>query len=156
VIVPINERTDTASCRALTNINPTPQFLRAVHNHFVPHFGFLFDTLAVAEQTDVREVRCAGVKLLKYFAGERHPYLVNQCVRDFVLAQQVEELGSQPLFIANFQCEPVIFWEFIQEGLETRHREEQIAFALRQAETGTAVGEVIRKMGISTQTFYRL
>jgi putative transposase len=37
----------------------------------------------------------------------------------------------------------------------TRLREEQIAFALRQAETGTPVGEVIRKMGISTQTFYR-
>jgi putative transposase len=28
-------------------------------------------------------------------------------------------------------------------------------FALRQADTGTPVGEVIRKMGISTQTFYR-
>ena len=38
---------------------------------------------------------------------------------------------------------------------KTRYSEEQIAFALRQAETGTPVGEVIRKMGISTQTFYR-
>ena len=38
---------------------------------------------------------------------------------------------------------------------KTRYSEEQIAFALRQAETGTLVGEVIRKMGISTQTFYR-
>ena len=38
---------------------------------------------------------------------------------------------------------------------KTRYTEEQIAFALRQAETGTPVGEVIRKMGISTQTFYR-
>jgi putative transposase len=37
----------------------------------------------------------------------------------------------------------------------TRYSEEQIAFALRQAETGTPVGEVIRKMGISAQTFYR-
>jgi Transposase. len=33
--------------------------------------------------------------------------------------------------------------------------EEQIAFALRQAELGTSVSEVIRKMGISEQTFYR-
>jgi len=33
--------------------------------------------------------------------------------------------------------------------------DEQIAFALRQAETGTPVAEVIRKMGISEQTFYR-
>jgi putative transposase len=38
---------------------------------------------------------------------------------------------------------------------KTRYTEEQIAFALRQAETGTPGGEVIRKMGISTQTFYR-
>jgi putative transposase len=33
--------------------------------------------------------------------------------------------------------------------------EEQIAFALKQAEHGTPVLEVIRKMGISEQTFYR-
>ena len=33
--------------------------------------------------------------------------------------------------------------------------EEQIAFALRQAELGTSVAEIIRKLGISEQTFYR-
>jgi putative transposase len=38
---------------------------------------------------------------------------------------------------------------------KSRFTEEQIAYALRQAETGTAVAEVIRKMGISEQTFYR-
>lgn len=38
---------------------------------------------------------------------------------------------------------------------KSRYTEEQIAFALRQAETGTPVKEVIRKMGISEQTFYR-
>jgi putative transposase len=31
--------------------------------------------------------------------------------------------------------------------------EEQIAFALRQAESGTSVAEIIRKLGISEQTF---
>ena len=36
-----------------------------------------------------------------------------------------------------------------------RYTEEQIAFALRQAESGTTVAEVTRKMGISEQTFYR-
>ena len=36
----------------------------------------------------------------------------------------------------------------------TRFTDEQIAFALRQAETGTPVLEVIRKMGISEATFY--
>ena len=33
--------------------------------------------------------------------------------------------------------------------------EEQIAFALRQAELGTPVIEITRKLGISEQTFYR-
>lgn len=38
---------------------------------------------------------------------------------------------------------------------KTRYTEEQIAFALKQAETGTPVAEVIRRMGVSEQTFYR-
>ena len=33
--------------------------------------------------------------------------------------------------------------------------EEQIAFALRMAETGTRVAEVCRKLGIAEQPFYR-
>lgn len=38
---------------------------------------------------------------------------------------------------------------------KTRYTEEQIAYALKQAETGTSAAEVIRRMGISEQTFYR-
>lgn len=36
-----------------------------------------------------------------------------------------------------------------------RCTEEQIAFALWQAEGGVPVAEVIRKIGVSEQTFYR-
>jgi putative transposase len=36
-----------------------------------------------------------------------------------------------------------------------RFSEEQIAFALRQAESGTTVEEICRKMGVSEPTFYR-
>ena len=36
-----------------------------------------------------------------------------------------------------------------------RFPETQIAFALRQAESGTLVAEIIRKMGTSEVTFYR-
>jgi len=39
--------------------------------------------------------------------------------------------------------------------LKKRYTEEQIAFALRQAEAGTRVGEICRKMGVAEQTFYR-
>jgi putative transposase len=35
-----------------------------------------------------------------------------------------------------------------------RFLEQQIAFALKQAETGTPVAAVLRRMGISEQTFY--
>jgi len=37
---------------------------------------------------------------------------------------------------------------------KTKFSEEQIAFALKQAETGTSVDEVCRKMGICQATFY--
>lgn len=36
----------------------------------------------------------------------------------------------------------------------SKFTDEQITFALRQAETGTKVAEVCRKMGISDATFY--
>lgn len=35
---------------------------------------------------------------------------------------------------------------------KSRFTEEQVAFALKQAETGTPVAEVLRRMGISEQT----
>jgi putative transposase len=38
---------------------------------------------------------------------------------------------------------------------KSRSAEQQIAFALWQAEHGTAVEEICRKLGISSQTFYR-
>jgi putative transposase len=38
---------------------------------------------------------------------------------------------------------------------KSKFTEQQIAFALRQAETGTRVAEVCRKMGISQNTFYQ-
>jgi len=38
---------------------------------------------------------------------------------------------------------------------KSKFTEEQIAFALRQAENGSRVEEVCRKLGITEQTFYR-
>jgi putative transposase len=38
---------------------------------------------------------------------------------------------------------------------KSRFTEQQIAFALQQAETGTSVEEVCRKLGISQATFFR-
>jgi putative transposase len=37
---------------------------------------------------------------------------------------------------------------------KSKFTEEQIAYALRQAETGTKVSEVCRKMGVAEATFY--
>ncbi len=36
----------------------------------------------------------------------------------------------------------------------SRFSDEQIAYALRQAEAGTAVTEIVRKLGVSEATFY--
>jgi putative transposase len=36
----------------------------------------------------------------------------------------------------------------------SRYTDEQVAYALRQAETGTAVADVCRQLGISEATFY--
>ena len=38
---------------------------------------------------------------------------------------------------------------------KSKFTEQQIAFALRQAETGTKIKDVIRQLGITEQTFYR-
>ena len=38
--------------------------------------------------------------------------------------------------------------------MKKRFTEQQIAYALKQAETGTTIQEVVRKMGISEATFY--
>jgi putative transposase len=38
---------------------------------------------------------------------------------------------------------------------KSRYTEEQIVFALKQAELGAPVDEVCRKLGIAEQTFYR-
>lgn len=37
---------------------------------------------------------------------------------------------------------------------KSKFTDEQIAYALRQAETGTKVSEVCRKMGVAEATFY--
>ena len=39
---------------------------------------------------------------------------------------------------------------------KSKFTDEQIAFALRQAETGTIVAEVCRKMGVSEAAFLQL
>ena len=39
--------------------------------------------------------------------------------------------------------------------MKKRFTEEQIAYALRQAESGLSVPEISRKMGVTEQTFYR-
>lgn len=38
---------------------------------------------------------------------------------------------------------------------KSKFTEQQIAFALQQGESGTAITEICRKLGISEQTYYR-
>jgi putative transposase len=57
-------------------------------------------------------------------------------------------------------ADKLVFWhnKILLKGefaMKKKFTEEQIAFALKQAEHGTPVVEVIRKMGITEQTYYR-
>ena len=45
-------------------------------------------------------------------------------------------------------------WENIIAMKRSKFTEQQIVFALKQAETGVSVAEVCRKLGISEATFY--
>src|SRR5260370_5536715 len=45
-------------------------------------------------------------------------------------------------------------WKDIIAMKRSKFRESQIVFALKQAETGVAVAEVCRKLGVSEATFY--
>lgn len=38
--------------------------------------------------------------------------------------------------------------------MKKRYTDQQIAYALKQSETGVSISEIIRKMGISEATFY--
>lgn len=38
--------------------------------------------------------------------------------------------------------------------MKKRYTEQQIAYALKQSETGVSIQEIVRKMGISEATFY--
>ena len=38
---------------------------------------------------------------------------------------------------------------------KSKFTDEQIAFALKQAEGGTSIGEITRRMGVTEATFYR-
>ena len=41
-----------------------------------------------------------------------------------------------------------------KDVMQSQSREEQIAYALRQAEAGTPVGDVCRQLGVSEASFY--
>ncbi|QGQ25790.1 transposase [Gimesia benthica] len=63
-----------------------------------------------------------------------------------------------PCFLIHAECERycyLVFWKGIRSIKRKRYTEEQIAFVLRQAESGTTMADVTRKMGISEQAFYR-
>jgi putative transposase len=54
-----------------------------------------------------------------------------------------------------FERYDTIQLHFEEIDMKKRFTEEQKAFALRQAESGVPVQEILRKMGISEPTFYR-
>ena len=74
------------------------------------------------------------------------------------------EIGAAAMVVLNPKTGPDrsqffrAFWT-LQEGVNAmkrkRYTDEQIAFALRQADGGRSVEEICRKLGVSEPTFYR-
>ncbi len=74
-------------------------------------------------------------------------------MRPFLISQ-----WSAPLILFQSDCDFPGTLTHQREELamkKKRFTEEQITFALRQAESGTSVEEVIRRLGVSEATFYR-
>ena len=100
--------------------------------------------------------------------GKRSPQLLTRVDRDhggqlplvlfvFETPEAEEAFGSAsgrshgvPLFISDLELKEECPMK------KSRYTPEQVAFGLRQAEEGTPVAEVCRKIGISEQTFYRV
>jgi hypothetical protein len=75
-----------------------------------------------------------------------------------VLPPHLSQLTCPDLLPENWAKNEEIFRnaKILRKGVKRSHfTSEQIVFALRQAESGTQVAEVCRKMGIVEQTFYR-
>ena len=69
----------------------------------------------------------------------------------------LDQVGPDPSnqFIRRTIFPGILILEESQCLKKTRYTEEQIAFALCQAESGTPVAEVVCKMSITEQTLYR-
>jgi len=76
------------------------------------------------------------------------------CLVSLVYAKQI---GLLPFFWSKVSASLLVFvsHRLRRQGMKKRFTEEQKAFALRQAESGVPVQEILRKMGISEATFYR-
>ena len=78
----------------------------------------------------------------------------------YQVAKLKKECGCQrtdlpPKKVVHLKREKSYIRREVDKMKKSRYTEEQIAFALKQAELGTPVNEVCRKLGVSEPTFYR-
>ena len=114
MIIHIDVRGRAAAHRGRAHIHPVPNFLGALDDHLVPHFGLLLDAFAVTEQPHISEIRRDVIEF--HLRRRRHPRLILQRQRYVIFAQRLREARIQPLFIANFQREFMFARQSLQEG----------------------------------------
>ena len=71
-------------------VNPTLDVVCSVDDDLVEYGGDLFDTLAVAEPSNVGESPCDNALLFEEFVGICHPGVVDEGERDVVHGEEIE------------------------------------------------------------------
>jgi putative transposase len=79
--------------------------------------------------------------------------LIHSCYQSFIQSDAMVLTSETAPAGARFFG--AVIPEKAMNALKKRYTDGQMAFALRQAESGTAVAEICRKLGVSEPTFYR-
>jgi len=116
VVVGVGVDGDATVANFEAEIDPAQELGRAVDDGFVPRDGFAFDPFAVPEPADVGPVGGDGIEL--EFMRHRHGGQILEDKRDFMAAENVGEIGVEPGFVADFDREFFVGWEFGEEGFE--------------------------------------
>src|SRR5450432_3011237 len=115
VIVGESEDSNFAIQEVAAGSDPFPEVGGAVDNRFIPNLADGLDARAVAEPSDVGEVRCESVSLDEIFVWMWHPGMIDQGERDTVFVKQVKKGRADPIFVADFQGEARLCREFLKK-----------------------------------------
>src|SRR6266478_5515765 len=81
---------------------PVRQMFRPVDNGLIPCRRLLLDILAIAEPTNVDEIRCDQVALCRHFPGSRQEARVRQSQSHIMFSEHLGQCAVEQLLVPNF------------------------------------------------------